>query len=221
MINKRILLIDIETTTIVEYVEELNINLLRQFQKIYEKNIDKYKSMQEAFQNEAPFHPEFSQVICVSVGYINGNDTKITNFNIREDSEKLVLIKLRELFNKAIEKDYYLCGNNIKGFDIPFLGKRYLINNLIPPQHFPNYDTKPWDLKIIDIKDIWTFGKFGSLFNTDLICSSMNIPTPKDNMNGSMVYEKFYNKEIEEIINYCNKDVESLINLIKKFKDFE
>ena len=73
----------------------------------------------------------------------------------------------------------------------------------------------------LDIKDIWTFGKFGSLFNTDLICSSMNIPTPKDNMNGSMVYEKFYNKEIEEIINYCNKDVESLINLIKKFKDFE
>ena len=36
-------------------VEELNINLLRQFQKIYEKNIDKYKSMQEAFQNEAHF----------------------------------------------------------------------------------------------------------------------------------------------------------------------
>jgi len=224
MINNKTIVFDIETTTQTEMVLDLPESILRQFKSLYDKSLKlKWDNLQDAYQNEGPFHPEFSKVLCISVGFLkDNNEFKISNFNIKDnDDERMVLIKFRELLDKCYGMDYHICGNNIKGFDIPFLGKRYLINKLSPPKHFPRYDTKPWDLKIIDFKDIWTFGKFGGLFNTDLICSTMGIESPKGEMDGSKVYSKYYDNKIDDIIFYCNKDVEALLNLIKEFDEFE
>jgi hypothetical protein len=56
-----------------------------------------------------------------------------------------------------------------------------------------------------------------------LVCATLDIPTPKDGVvNGGMVHEAYwYNNQLQEIANYCEKDVEVLIKFIKKLKELK
>ena len=57
----------------------------------------------------------------------------------------------------------------------------------------------------------------------DLLCSSMDIPTPKDGeVTGEKVHTAYWvDKKLKEITEYCEKDVAVLIDIIKKFKNLE
>jgi len=40
------------------------------------------------------------------------------------------------------------------------------------------------------------------------LACTLNIPTPKDDIDGSMVWTTYWNdKDLERIVNYCQKDV--------------
>ena len=117
---------------------------------------------------------------------------------------------------------YDLCGQNIKFFDIPFLGKRYFINGLIPPTLFPRHNTKPWELRVLDTKDIWQFGNNWSLSSLDLQCLSLGLDSPKNgDVKGDNVTENHWNGEYKKISEYCEKDVKSLMDIITKLNELE
>ena len=129
----------------------------------------------------------------------------------------------QRLLNRTGNLDFWLCGHNLKNFDIPMIAKRMVINGLLPPTILPSYDTKPWEIKAIDTKEIWQFGSYTSIGSLDLVCSTMDIPTPKGGeVTGSKVHDAYWNKGmLKEISEYCERDVKVLIDFIQKLKNLK
>jgi hypothetical protein len=44
----------------------------------------------------------------------------------------------------------------------------------------------------------------------------MGIPSPKDDIDGGMVHQTFWNGEIDRVITYCEKDVKTMILMCEK-----
>jgi hypothetical protein len=103
------------------------------------------------------------------------------------------------------------------------MAKRMIINNLMPPSILPSYDTKPWEIKSIDTKDVWQYGAYSSIGSLDLMCASLEVPSPKEgDVTGDKVHDCYWNKNmLPEISAYCERDVLVLIDVIKKLKELE
>jgi len=174
---------------------------------------------QEVYEQTAAFFPEFGKVACVSMAFVNKGKVKYESFYGEDEVE--ILKKVREVFDKVDGLGFDLCGQNIKFFDIPFLGKRYFINGLKIPTLFPTHDTKPWDLRVLDTKDVWQMGgrSIGSL---DLICSALDIDSPKNgDVKGDSVTANYWSGNHEEIKEYCEKDVKALVDIITKLNNLK
>jgi len=231
-INK-LLFFDIETVCQYEHVDQLPKNFRKiwdlHFERFEEKcpsphllpdkNDTEYKNA--VYRQTAALFPEFSKVCCVSLGYI----TKDMNYKIESfygEDENDILLKTKNIFNTVDPKGYTLCGHNIKNFDIPYLGKRFLIHNIMPPLMFPKHDTKPWDLRVFDTKEMWNFGGKYGLSSLDLVTTCLNIDSPKDgDIKGDNVGVNYFLGKHEEIKDYCEKDVKTLMDIIIKLNNLE
>ena len=184
--------------------------------------VDSDKRMNEVFKKRAALVPEFAKIVCVSVAFVLDNgETKKQSFS--GDDEKKLLKEVRTLLDRCEKLGFYLCGHNLKNFDIPMLAKRMIINGIRPSKILPSYDTKPWEIKAIDTKEIWQYGSYTSIGSLDLLCSCLNIPTPKDGeVTGASVHKSYWeDQKIKEITEYCEKDVDVLIDAIMKLKSLE
>ena len=140
---KRILFLDIETATQHATYEEVADTLKIHWQKKMQRHVsvEDYPSFEEEFSSlyhdKGAIYAEFAKVICISVGYlIEGEDgitCKIKSFAGEDEVE--VLTSFHSLLNEHYYDRFnqFLCGHNIKEFDIPFLCRRSMINNLIQP----------------------------------------------------------------------------------------
>jgi len=226
----KILFLDIETVggckdyetckTTNPKVAEQFIKYIDWFQKRFPE--DSQLSLDEIFSKRSALVPEFAKIVCVSMAFVmdNGEVKKQTFSN---DDEKILLESVRNLLDRCHKLDFYLCGHNLKNFDIPMLAKRMIVNGIMPSKILPSYDTKPWEVKAIDTKEIWQYGSYTSIGSLDLMCSCLDIPTPKEGeINGAMVHSAYWNdNKLNEIAEYCEKDVEVLISAIKKLKSLK
>jgi hypothetical protein len=65
--------------------------------------------------------------------------------------------------------------------------------------------------------DMWKFGDYKSYTSLELLASLFGIPTPKDDIDGSMVADVYYReKDLKRIVQYCLKDVVTLAQLFLK-----
>jgi DNA polymerase elongation subunit (family B) len=230
---EKLLFFDVETVSQYRDLDELPKQELNLWESYYdnfkERVTDKSKlrtpeshlNKKEVYRQTAAFFPEFGKVACVSLGFVmKGGKTKFESFYGVDEIE--ILKKVREIFNKVNSMDFTLCGQNIKNFDIPFLAKRYVINGLKPPTIFPGHDTKPWEMKVLDTKEVWSFGGKYGLSSLDLICMSLNVNSPKNgDVKGDNVNTNFWVDNHEEIKEYCEKDVKALIDIIVKFNNLK
>lgn len=112
----------------------------------------------------------------------------------------------------------FVIGYNIQAFDLPFLAKRCVINSLPICQSLKAYDRKPWNVEyIIDLYLAWKHWAQKAC-TLDLLCRTLNLPTPKESMDGSMVDEYFRAGRIDEIAKYCEADVIATMQVYKRFK---
>lgn len=208
----------------------LNPSVAEQFDKYFDwflkrfpedENIVKDKK-NIVFSTRTGLIPEFAKIICVSFAFVL-EDGKIRKQSFYGDDEYELLKNVQGLLNKCGKLDFWLCGHNLKNFDIPMLAKRMIVNGLMPPSMLPTYDTKPWEIKAIDTKEIWQYGAYTSIGSLDLLCSNLGIQTPKDgNVIGNKVHDEYWTKQnIKGIVEYCEKDVEVLIEIIKKLKELK
>ena len=176
---------------------------------------------QEVYRQTAAFFPEFGKVACVSMAFVTKNgDVRFESFY--GEDELTILTETRKIFDKIEPLGFELCGQSIKVFDIPFLGKRYFINEMLPPKLFPTYNTKPWDLKVLDTKEVWQFGNNWSLSSLDLMCSSLEIDSPKNgDIKGDNVNTNYWVGNHEEIKEYCERDVKALVDIITKLNNLK
>lgn len=190
------------------------------FQKRFPEDAD--KPVGHMFVNRAALVPEFLKIACVSVAFVTEKgETKMQSFS--NPDEKVLLTEVQKLLYRVGELGFFLCGHNVKGFDIPVLAKRMIMNGLNPPKILPGHDTKPWEIKALDTKEVWQYGGYGSIASLELMCVCLGVESSKTmEVTGNKVHEAYWvKKDIEGIVKYCEKDVSVLIDVIKKLIDLK
>ena len=235
MINdiNKLLFLDIETVGIEEDLDSLNIEFPHLSKMWEEGGYDYCKrrypnedlSSNEMFIKKAALLPEFGKIVCVSVGFIlPDGEIKLDSFT---GEEKDILENLSKLFDRVDKLGFRICGHNIKNFDLPYIGKKMLIHGLKLPKILPTYNDKPWETKVVDTKEVWSFNSYIGLSSLDLICASLGVESPKSGeLKGENMHKYYYDwseekekslsiKRDDNIKEYCEKDVVATINLVK------
>ena len=120
---------------------------------------------------------------------------------------------------EANNNKWSFTGHNIKEFDIPFICRRLLINGLNIPPFLDFQNMKPWETNMVDTFQYWRFGDYKHYTSLKLLAAALNVPSPKDDIDGSMVGEVYWvEKNLERIVTYCQKDVVTVANIILRFK---
>jgi hypothetical protein len=222
----KILFIDIETVGVTPdfaSLQKFYPELAYQFENYldwFEKRFPEHSGQgpDVMFYNKSALVAEFLKIVCVSVGFVDPKgEIKLQSFS--GDDEKTLLEDVQLLLKRIGKLDFHLCGHNVKGFDIPVLAKRMVINGLKPPTILPNHDTKPWEIKALDTKELWQFGSFSTIGSLELMCICMGVESSKNmEVVGNKVHEAYWqDKKLKQITEYCEKDVEVLINVVSKF----
>jgi uncharacterized protein YprB with RNaseH-like and TPR domain len=176
----------------------------------------------EEVYEKAGIYAEFGKVVCISLGFVlqKEGETQIRIKSIANEDEIVLLQDFLDLLNSYYNSpDFLFCAHNGKEFDIPFLCRRILINNLKIPYMLNVSGKKPWEIKHLDTMELWKFGDFKNYTSLDLLTHIFKIPTPKDDMDGSQVAKVFYqDKDLDRIIQYCEKDVVATIQLFRKYQ---
>lgn len=230
MLHKSILensiFFDIETAGLYRTLEELkeNDNHLAELWvkrcKWLQKQIEPGESTDpvDLWLNRSSLHPEFGRVVCVSFGLFTSEGVeRITSFY--GEDEKDILEKSNKILANSRSKGYKLAGQNIKNFDVPYLGKRMLINKITPDPIIQTWNKKPWETAFLDLAEIFAFGSWGQTFSSlDLISHVLGVPTSKENMEGSQVHSYYWSggRAIESIKDYCEQDVICTMNCFKE-----
>jgi len=165
----------------------------------------------ESIYNRAGIYAEFGKIICISCGFISGygNHKKLSHKSFFGDDEKGLLQSFCDMLNRwATDSNKFLCAHNGKEFDFPYLCRRMIINDISIPSILKISGKKPWDVTHIDTLELWKFGDYKNYTSLNLLARTLNIATPKDDIDGSMVASVYWKeKDLKRIVTYCQKDV--------------
>lgn len=211
---EKILFLDIETVPQVYNYKDLDETGKDLWNKKWQFNKE---VPPEQHYSKAGIYAEFAKVVCIGLGYYHQKKFRVKC--IASANEKEILLQFTQLlktnFNTASN---LLCAHNGKEFDFPFLCRRFLINNLPLPKMLQLQGLKPWNVNHIDTMDLWKFGDVKNYSSLNLLAHVLGLPSPKDDMDGSMVAKAFYeDQNLEKIEKYCKKDVITLARVYNRF----
>ncbi len=215
---KNILFLDIETVPQYAAYDEVPAD----FGKLWEKKVQTLRKEEESIDDSyrrAGIYAEFGKIICISCGYFTtGNKFRIKSFY--GHNEKKLLLEFSEVLLKHFNSsDKFLCAHNGKEFDFPFLCRRMVIHQLALPSILDTAGKKPWEVSHLDTMELWKFGDYKSYTSLNLLALILGIPTPKDDIDGSMVWKVYWEeKNLERIVTYCQKDVLTVAQILRKFR---
>lgn len=173
---------------------------------------------EDFYRERAGVMAEFGKIICISVGRIEKNE-KLLIRSFHHTEEKVLLEEFGKIFNHSKLRDVILCAHNGKEFDFPWIARRFLINGMMPPAPFQMFGRKPWEIPHLDTMELWKFGDYKSYISLELLAHVFGVPTPKDDIDGSMVASIYYNdQDLFRIIQYCEKDVLTLANIFRRMR---
>lgn len=224
----RTLFIDIETVS-----EKANYNELDEsFRKLWAKksgSIAREQDLSEediakSYNDKAGIFSEFAKIVVISVGFLRkeGQQNILRLKSFKGDDEKDILIGLINLLNKGFNDplNSFLCGHNIKEFDIPFLCRRMMIHGLEIPDIIQVAGKKPWETKqFIDTMELWKFGDNKNYTSLNLLAAVLGIPSPKDDIDGSEVGNVYWKeRDLDRISAYCQKDVKTVVQVLLRMQ---
>ena len=218
----KILFFDIETVPNVYNYNELD----KQGQDLWDKKtkfLQKRDEMSaDEIYNMAGIYAEFGKVICISLGLVvqKNGENQIRLKSIAGKDEKKLLKDFIDILNSYYNtNEYVFCAHNGKEFDIPFLSRRILINELKLPGILNIAGKKPWEIRHLDTMELWKFGDYKHYTSLELLSYVFKIPTPKNDIDGSQVAFVYYEEDdLDRIITYCEKDVIATIQLFRKYQ---
>lgn len=215
--------IDIETVRKTENYEDLPEEW---------KSAWKYKNKQdgevppdeilaELWTKTASLYAEFSKVCAVSLAFLNKDESKLKVKEFFGEDEIKILTDLAIYLNRmsANSKEYRLLGHAAKYFDYPFLGKRYVVNNLSIPTILDTAHQKPWETKnMCTNQDIWKMGGTGAGSSLQALCTVLAIPISKVDLVGDEVGSAYFRGEHSRIGRYCSMDTIATFNVVRRIK---
>jgi predicted PolB exonuclease-like 3'-5' exonuclease len=168
----------------------------------------------------AGIYAEFGKIICISVGMLK--DKNPYGFRLKSffgDDEKEILIDFSAMISKfSRSREALLCAHNGKEFDYPYIARRMIINQVPIPDILNNAGKKPWEVKLLDTMELWKFGDFKNYTSLELLSSIMGFPSPKDDIDGSMVADVYWlEHDLRRIVKYCEKDVLAVARILLRF----
>lgn len=218
---EKILFLDIETVPQAGNWEELNETDQYLWDKKTRMQRKEDFTAQEFYNERGGIMAEFGKIICISVGILEKSE-KLMIKSFSGDDERKLLEEFGEIFNHPKLHDVILCAHNGKEFDFPWIARRFLINGMQPPKPFQMFGKKPWEIPHLDTMELWKFGDYKSFISLELLAHVFGIPTPKDDIDGSMVSSIYYiEKDLFRIVQYCEKDVLTLANIFRRMRQEE
>lgn len=216
---ENILFLDIETVpqhpTFDELTEEVQ-NLFAEKTKYQRKDVPAAD-----FYERAGIWAEFGKIICISVGYFTSIQSKSRQFRITSfyGDEMALLSDFSTLVNTQFSRPFHrLCAHNGKEFDFPYIARRMSVHSLKPPLALQIAGKKPWEVPHLDTMELWKFGDYKHYTSLKLLTHTLNIPSPKSDLDGSQVAEVYYNdNDLDRIVNYCEQDVLAVAQIILRF----
>ena len=220
-----LLLLDIETVPAHRSYDSLNTNWQSLWWDKISKTVPENISPDESYKMKAGILAEFGKIICISTAFFYENEDKETCLKMKSvygDDECVLLKEFVTLCDKMYQhqNQFQFGGHNIREFDIPFICRRLLINNLPLPDYLQLHDKRPWDVKMFDTLAWWKFGDYKNYITLHLLANVLGIPTSKTDMDGSMVQDVYYKeKDLQRIVDYCQRDVVVTANVVLRFKN--
>lgn len=218
--------LDIETVPVTDdfsrLSERMQIEWGKKSKLISKDNNDADPAL--SFAGRAGVYSEFAKVVCIGFGSLHHTDGQ-WNMRLKAlygDDEKAVLTDFADMVNRfcAYSPQMMFCGHNIKEFDIPFLCRRMLINDVTIPAVMNMSGKKPWDNPHQDTLELWKFGDFKNYTSLALLAEVLGIPSPKEDIDGSMVAEVYYREHnLQRIASYCLLDVATSARVYLRLKD--
>ncbi|MCL1942376.1 MAG: 3'-5' exonuclease [Candidatus Azobacteroides sp.] len=218
---QKILFLDIETVPACASYDDLS----DMFKLLWDKKAGQLQRMKDEnlsskeMYAQAGIYAEFGKIICISVGYFaRERELRIKSFY--GEDEKEILSDFSLLLNKHFNTgENLLCAHNGKEFDFPYIARRLLINGMEIPRILNTAGKKPWEINHLDTMELWKFGDYKSYASLNLLAAVFNIPTPKDDIDGSQVGEVYWKDgNLERIVQYCQKDVLTIARLFLKYR---
>jgi len=220
---ENLFLLDIETVSGVQHFNLLNDEWKELWSEKILKSLPPDITPEEYYPKRAAILAEFAKVVCISTGYFKkeNNDWQLRIKSFFSENEKDVLESFTKMLEQLHAKNsrWIFTGHNIKEFDIPFLSRRMLVNNIEIPPYIDFQNMKPWDTPVLDTLHLWRFGDYKHYTSLKLLAATLGVPSPKDDIDGSKVGEVFWEeKDLQRIAIYCQKDVATVANVLLSFK---
>ncbi|MBK0369673.1 3'-5' exonuclease [Flavobacterium agrisoli] len=215
-----ILFLDIETVPETENYQQLDTEMQVLFEQKtqYQRKED---ISAEDFYERAGIWAEFGKIVCLSVGFF-ANKNDIRNFRVTSffGEETKILKDFSNLLNNHFNNpQHLLCGHNAKEFDIPFIARRMIINQIAIPEKLNLFGKKPWEIPHLDTLELWKFGDFKHYTSLKLLTKILGIPSPKGDIDGSEVAHVFYvEQDIDRIVTYCEKDTIAVAQIFLRLR---
>ncbi|WP_457615918.1 3'-5' exonuclease [Lutibacter sp.] len=179
----------------------------------------------EAFYERAGIWAEFGKIICISVGYFTNFNSKEMVFRVKSfyGEETTLLNEFKNLLETYYNKPpHVLCAHNGKEFDFPYIARRMIINKIVLPSKLNLFGKKPWEIPHLDTMEMWKFGDYKHFTSLKLLTSILGIPSPKGDIDGSMVAKVYYEeKNIKRIVEYCERDTIAVAQLLLRFFGYD
>jgi 3'-5' exonuclease len=220
-----ILFLDIETVASTDDYNSLDERLKVQWARkanFFKRNTE--QTDESLYHDRAGIHAEFGKIICISVGKFF--DTESGELGLKTKvyaghDEKALLMDFKTMIEKMDSSTLRFCAHNGKEFDYPYLCRRMLILGIPLPAPLNLSGKKPWDVQHLDTLELWKFGDVKHYTSLDLLATIFNIPSSKNNIDGSQV-NFVYHKEngLDRISEYCRGDVVVLAQLFLRLKGY-
>ena len=214
-----ILFLDLETVPLTASYDELEPEA-RELWEGKTRNLRKDEISAEDYYERAGIWAEFGKIICISAGFFTdaGDTFRIRSFT---GSEPEMLTEFSNLLNTHYSGPRkLLCAHNGKEFDYPYLARRIVINGLPLPDKLNLFGKKPWEIPHLDTMELWKFGDFRNYTSLRLLAYVLGIPSPKEDIDGSMVRDVYYREnDLERIVHYCERDVVTVAQIFLRLRN--
>lgn len=219
---QNILFLDIETVPVVYRFDELPPHLQQHWD-------DKTRFIQQRdgltpsqTYAKAGIYAEFAKVVCISTAFFHesSHGLKLRVKSYSGEDEKVLLESFAKLLSRHFTgEDKYLCGHNIKEFDLPFISRRMIVHSIGLPRALDLSGLKPWEVRHIDTLDLWKFGDYKHFTSLSLLTALLGVPSPKDDISGADVGRVYWEEgDLDRIRVYCEKDTIAVAQLLLRFK---
>jgi hypothetical protein len=179
----------------------------------WEKELAESKSASVANEKweKTSFNPDVAPIACICIGWYEDGVYTQSGFDLKTYGDEVNMLDAFHGFidticarNGAQVTKPNFIGHNLAKFDLPFIWKRSVINNVKTCQGVKWVDAKHC-YNCYDTMTAWA--GFGNRISADNLCKLLGVKGKTEGMDGSLVYDT-WQTDPRKVIDYCHDDVQ-------------